>query len=250
MAEERGKRIFSCNELIEIINLVRQKEMVDSDAQKSIRRKIRKIGLRWDEIVGRTMKFNLDNLLKLFENGILKVEGNDINSCVDQVDASFLQSTIKPIKIKGSEFDHQEMAHKGRQASDEHYVIDLCDDVLGQKALRQHRFDFLMGDTGVRLPVDAYYPDLNLVVEYYESQHSESTPFFDRKKTVSSVSRGEQRRIYDQRRKELLPKHGIKLVIISYTDFGVSKKLVRNYDKDLRVVEHIFKIHELKQKYE
>lgn len=30
---------------------------------------------------------------------------------------------------------------------DEIYVIDLCDEILGTKALRQHCFDFLRGDS-------------------------------------------------------------------------------------------------------
>jgi len=43
---------------------------------------------------------------------------------------------------------------------DEHYVIDLCDEVLGVVSSRQHRFDFLLGDTNklrkaVKLPVDS-----------------------------------------------------------------------------------------------
>src|SRR5688572_15643778 len=29
---------------------------------------------------------------------------------------------------------------------DEHYVLDICDKVLGQTSLRQHKFDFLLGD--------------------------------------------------------------------------------------------------------
>ena len=33
-----------------------------------------------------------------------------------------------------------------RENSDEHYIINLCDDVLGEKASRQHSFDFLRGD--------------------------------------------------------------------------------------------------------
>jgi hypothetical protein len=82
-----------------------------------------------------------------------------------------------------------------RTLSDESYVIDLCDEVLGEAALRQHRFDYLRGDArpggqGVRLPVDAYYPALELVVEYRERQHTESIPFMDRRMTVSGVDRG------------------------------------------------------------
>ena len=125
---------------------------------------------------------------------------------------------------------------KGRSMSDEYYVIDLCDEVLGMTALRQHCFPFLKGDTGRMLPVDAYYEDLGLVVEYCESQHIRSTPFFDRKMTVSGVSRGEQRRIYDRRRAELLPQHGIRLVTIYYSCFGSTKRLRRDKDRDLEIV--------------
>ncbi len=77
-----------------------------------------------------------------------------------------------------------------RKDSDEFYVIDLCDEVLGLKASRQHTFDFLRGDgtPGRRLLVDAYYPELNLVVEYRERQHSESVAFFDKKNAVSGVN--------------------------------------------------------------
>ena len=132
--------------------------------------------------------------------------------------------------------------YKGRATSDESYVIDLCDEVLKMKASRQHKFDFLVGDTGYRLPVDAYYESLNLVIEYHERQHTEAVAFFDNKPTVSGVSRGEQRKIYDQRRAEILPKHGIKLVIISYRDFGTSKKLQRNRNNDILVVKNLLKI--------
>ena len=127
-----------------------------------------------------------------------------------------------------------------RRDSDEFYVIDLCDEILGAKAARQHTFDFLRGDgtPGRRLPVDAYYPELNLVVEYRERQHAEDVAFFDRKTTASGVSRGEQRRIYDQRRRDILPKHGIRLVEISYADLrhDSRKRLVRDRQNDLIII--------------
>lgn len=126
---------------------------------------------------------------------------------------------------------------RSRKDCDEEYVINLCDEALGLTASRQHCFDFLKGDTGRMLPVDAYYDELKLVVEYNERQHTEAVPLFDNKPTVSGVSRGEQRRIYDERRRTVLPQHGISLVIISYSDFGTSKKLLRNHDKDLEVVK-------------
>lgn len=67
-----------------------------------------------------------------------------------------------------------------RQYSDEYYIIGLCNEVLGQVAVQQYKFEFLNGDSGRPLPVDAYYSQLNLVVEYHERQHAEEVPFFDR----------------------------------------------------------------------
>ena len=66
-----------------------------------------------------------------------------------------------------------------RTLSDESYVIDLCDCVLKTKASRGRRFGFLIGDPDKngncrKLPVDAYYSSLSLVVEYCERQHTES----------------------------------------------------------------------------
>jgi len=123
---------------------------------------------------------------------------------------------------------------------DEEYVIALCDQVLGHTALRQHRFDFLRGDgePGRPLPVDAYYAELSLVIEYREKQHSERVGFWDDKTTTSGIPRGEQRKRYDQRRREVLPGNGIDLVEISYSDLahGRSKRLRQDADQDVRVI--------------
>jgi hypothetical protein len=76
--------------------------------------------------------------------------------------------------------------------------------------------------------MDAYWPTLELVVEFNERQHSESVPHFDNldKVTVSGVPRGGengQRRIYDGRRDELIPAHGLRLVRIYMADFTVRR---------------------------
>lgn len=110
------------------------------------------------------------------------------------------------------------------QDRDEHYMIDLCDHVLGVSASRQHRLSFLLGDPGpsgrcARLPIDAYYEPLRLAVEYRERQHSEPVTFMDRRHTVSGCTRGEQRRRYDERRRIVLPQHGIRLVELDYSMF-------------------------------
>jgi hypothetical protein len=125
-------------------------------------------------------------------------------------------------------------------AKAESYIIDLCDQVLGHTASRQHRFPYLVGDAGTRLPVDAYYADLNLVIEYRECQHEEAIKFFDKpdKLTCSGVHRGKQRELYDQRRREVLPAHGIKLIELSIDSFEqtTQKCLKRNRPEDEMVV--------------
>ncbi len=134
------------------------------------------------------------------------------------------------------------------KVSDEKYVIDLCDRILNLKASRQHKFDFLLGDKNskgfsAKLPVDAYYKELNLVIEYRERQHTEKVNFFDKpnRLTVSGVHRGEQRKIYDQRRDEILPKNGINLIKISYYDFDYDnrKRILRNVKEDIKKIEKL-----------
>ncbi|SLG53283.1 Uncharacterised protein [Mycobacteroides abscessus subsp. massiliense] len=131
----------------------------------------------------------------------------------------------------------------GRSDSDEHYVLDLCDEILGVVGRRQERFDWLRGDPsptrprGSTLPVDGYWPELRLVVEFQEEQHSQPSPFFDRRQTVSGVGRGEQRRLYDERKRTVIPAHGLRLVVIEKAEFTLrSRRIVRDRARDVDVV--------------
>ncbi len=135
---------------------------------------------------------------------------------------------------------------RSRSTSDEAYVIDLCDEVLGMPASRQHRFTWLLGDPATsgrraELPVDAYYPALALVVEYRERQHYEPTPFFDRRQTISGVGRGEQRRRYDARRELEVPQHGIRLVVIPMSALRCDSRgrLVRDLAADRSAIREL-----------
>ena len=128
---------------------------------------------------------------------------------------------------------------------DEHYILNICDKVLRLISSRQHKFNFLLGDLNIngiaaKLPVDAFYEKLNLVIEYRERQHSESITFFDKpnRMTVSGVHRGEQRKIYDERRRIVLPKHNIKLIEISYSEFNHDnqKRIIRDNKFDEAVI--------------
>ncbi|MGK4568126.1 hypothetical protein [Flavobacterium sp. 3HN19-14] len=118
------------------------------------------------------------------------------------------------------------------------------------KSSRQHKFNFLLGDSNsngysAKLPVDSFYEKLNLVIEYRELQHTESVNFFDKpnKLTVSGMHRGEQRKLYDERRRTVLPENGIKLIEISYSDFNFDrrKRIIRNEIYDEKIIKNILK---------
>lgn len=126
---------------------------------------------------------------------------------------------------------------------DEHYVMELCAEVLGMPYAGQQTFDWLLGEPSLKsgkrkaLPVDGYFEELGLVVEYHERQHSESVPLFDNKVTSTGMLRGEQRKLYDARRAELIPQHGLTLLIIDYRDFENEKgKIVRDPGNDRQIV--------------
>ena len=90
----------------------------------------------------------------------------------------------------------------------------------------------------VKLPVDAYYDDLSLVIEYWERQHTEATPFIDKRMTCSGCDRGEQRRRYDERKAKVLSEHGITLLVLQYQMFECDgrKRLRRKSDDDNAVI--------------
>lgn len=132
-----------------------------------------------------------------------------------------------------------------RQESDESYVLDLLDELLGVRGLRQHKFDWLLGDPGQdtqrrQLPVDGYWPGFGLVVEYRERQHDEPIRHFDKpdRMTVSGVHRGEQRRLYDERRDTLVPSHGLKLLIVkpAQLEADARGRLRRHVELDRRTL--------------
>ncbi|WP_051817353.1 hypothetical protein [Kitasatospora sp. NRRL B-11411] len=136
-----------------------------------------------------------------------------------------------------------------RADRDEAYVLDLCDEYLGQSGLREHRFEWLRGDPGAggrraTLPVDGYWPDLELVVEYRERQHDQPVAIFDKpeKLTISGVHRGKQRALYDRRRDTEIPAHGLRLAIIRPSNLdanNLGRLRRRNREADLAAIATI-----------
>jgi len=217
----KSKSIFTKEEADEIVKLIRKKLESDSSKQVGIRNKIRRLGFYASEF-GFRGGYTVEQFLS-----VAKIEGSKVK----------ITPQLKA-KTSSNDLNLNPKENKTRQTSDESYIIDLCDEVLNLKGVRQHCFDFLRGDAGNRLPVDAWYPSLNLVIEYRERQHTETVKFFDKRQTVSGMGRGEQRKLYDQRRRDVLPQNNIKLIEIDYSDFEHTKgkKLVRNIEEDLGVI--------------
>jgi hypothetical protein len=222
----KSRTTYSQSEANEIIALIKEKLKSDSAIQKGIRAKIRRKGF-WASEFGFRDGYTIEDFLSVVT--ILGVRDTNI--------ANQLNVTPKVVVAQNPNI-------KLRQKSDESYVIDICDEILQLKASRQHHFDFLRGDTGIKLPVDAYYESLNLVIEYREKQHTEEVKFFDHKMTSSGVTRDVQRRLYDERRREKLPENGIKLIEIDYLylEHSGSKKLIRNKEADLEIIKEILNI--------
>jgi hypothetical protein len=128
---------------------------------------------------------------------------------------------------------------------DETYVLDLCDQLL-EPGERQKRFDWLTGDPSLttekktRLPLDGYWDTFRLAIEFQEKQHFEPVPFWDQKLTASGMTRGEQRKIYDQRKVEKTAEHGVRLLHIRQDAFPMSKgKIDRDPKRDLDIVRRL-----------
>ena len=220
----KNKITYTQTEADEIILLIKEKLHADSTKQKVIRAKIRNRGF-WASEFGLRDGYTIADFLR-----VVKIVGSKTGTPIKS------NPENDELLIPNRQFVKES---NRRRQSDESYVVDLCDEVLQLKALRQYRFDFLRGDAGTKLPVDAYYPSLNLVVEFRERQHTEEVRFFDRRQTVSLIGRGEQRKLYDQRRRDILPKHGIALVELDYELFehARNKKLIRNKESDLKVIK-------------
>lgn len=129
------------------------------------------------------------------------------------------------------------------QNSDEYYLVNLCDELLGQRASRKHTFDTIVGNLHklrkgrTKLPLDAYYEDLKLVIEFFEKRVSDDE--LDEK----AKARMEQIKYYDEIKKKAILKKEFHLIEIHYAFFECDEndKLIRNTENDIIVLKGILK---------
>lgn len=106
----------------------------------------------------------------------------------------------------------------------ETYVVSLLERLLGPVE-RGKRYEWARGDASPRtgrsamLPFDAVWEQRLLIIEIDEDQHREATPLFDKpdRLTVSGVHRGEQRRVYDARKRSAAAARGYRFIAIEWS---------------------------------
>jgi hypothetical protein len=230
---------FTQAQFDEISLLLKRRQTESRDEQKKIRAKIRALGFKISDYFN---GFSDLDFKRLLDTGIIKIIDKQTSN-----ETQIIKNLAETQRSK-SDLQYVQAAKRDKNfnGKDEHYVLDLCDKALGLVAKRQHKFDFLIGDPNskgiaAKLPVDSFYEELKLVVEYREKQHTESVSFFDKpnRLTVSGVDRGVQRKIYDERRRTVLPKHKILLIEISYSDFEYDnqKRIIRRPDTDIEIIK-------------
>ena len=144
----------------------------------------------------------------------------------------------------------KDKAKTTRENSDEFYILNLCDELLKEKASRKHTFSNLLGDmhkrgkTRTKLPLAAFYEDANLVIEFLEKQNNTEEQLEKLNvMTVSGITRSEQIKRYNKRRRDVLQKKDINLLEIDYSSFECDNKknLSRDKNKDVAVLKKILK---------
>jgi hypothetical protein len=127
--------------------------------------------------------------------------------------------------------------------SDEFYLVNICDELLEQKASRKHTFDTLVGNLHkkgkgrTKLPLDAYYKDLKLVIEFFEKEKDESTLDETAKARIAQI------KYYDQIKKKSILKKEMRLMPIKYASFECDEdgKLIRNIENDTMILKGMLK---------
>ena len=139
---------------------------------------------------------------------------------------------------------------KNKSKNDEAYIIDLCDSILGHKAYRKKKFQFLQGDfhkdgeSKTKIPVDAFYEDLKLAVLYQGNYTPlETSNKKEDRLTISGMNRADQRERYHNRKILALPKNGIKVVNVTYKNFPYDDdfRIERDIDKDTETLKDLLK---------
>ena len=124
------------------------------------------------------------------------------------------------------------------------YVIGLASELLGEEPDREKLYPWALGDVSAktgharRLPFDAVWEKRRLIVEVDEDQHRRPVSFWDKPDvlTVSGVHRGEQRHLYDERkraaaRREVIRSSRFRGSVVPYQRNEIEPSIYRPFDR-------------------
>lgn len=90
-------------------------------------------------------------------------------------------------------------------------MIKKCSEILGEKPIKEHTFDWLINpETGKHLYIDAYFPEHNIAFEYDGPHHFIEVPFYGGKTNLVNIQR------LDSLKNTLLFKNGVKYIRFPY----------------------------------
>lgn len=93
------------------------------------------------------------------------------------------------------------------------YIITLCEDIVGEKAIREKQFNWLLNkETKMPLFIDAYFPSINLAFEYDGPQHKIPVDAFGGEKGLA------KRIFLDNLKNKLLKENGVNLVRLAHDE--------------------------------
>ncbi len=186
------------------------------------------------------------------------LRGLDNNAALEQIPLAYAErrseNTYWYFVREGKEYSPKEYINpvsKKQQAilnfqnSDEFYLVNLADSLLQQKASRKHTFDSLVGNLHkknkgrTKLPLDAYYEELKLVLEFFKDEEDVNFNKLSEKEQAIIT----QRKYYDQVKKEAVRKKDLQLLEIRYSQFECDSEgnLLRDTSKDTKVFRGILK---------
>lgn len=98
------------------------------------------------------------------------------------------------------------------ECSHANWVIKRFGKTLNEEPIFEHRFDWLRNPkTNRTLPVDGYFPNSNIIVEYNGPQHYKLDKMY--MKTEKEL---EYRKWLDSLKYDLIRQHGYKLIVVDY----------------------------------
>ena len=93
-------------------------------------------------------------------------------------------------------------------------VQGYAEEILSCKALTEYSFDWLISSKGYLMPVDIYFPEYNLIIEYNGQQHYKPVDFGGGKEDAKLKFKAQVER--DKLKYKLIKEHNINLLVIPF----------------------------------